>query len=110
MKWQVKSRDGFLETKIAKNRKSLGRNKKRLYSPRRDVCGWRLLGIGEADLARYSLFNMISHKTFKCAAMAKKRRVGKRPGAGRPVSPEGRAVTVAVSIPEGLVHGLKALT
>ena len=39
----------------------------------------------------------------------KKKHGGKRPGAGRPASPEGRAVTVAVSLPEGLVHGLKAL-
>jgi hypothetical protein len=41
--------------------------------------------------------------------MAKKKRGGKRPGAGRPVNPEGRAVTVTVTIPEGLVNGLKAL-
>ena len=39
----------------------------------------------------------------------KKKRGGKRPGAGRPVSPEGRSVSVTVSIPEGLVNGLKAL-
>jgi Ribbon-helix-helix protein, copG family len=39
----------------------------------------------------------------------KKKRGGKRPGAGRPTNPEGRAVTVTVTIPEGLVNGLKAL-
>ena len=39
----------------------------------------------------------------------KKKHGGKRPGAGRPTNPEGRAVTVAVSLPEGLVNGLKAL-
>ena len=39
----------------------------------------------------------------------KKKRGGKRLGAGRPVNPEGRAVSVTVTIPEGLVQGLKAL-
>jgi metal-responsive CopG/Arc/MetJ family transcriptional regulator len=42
--------------------------------------------------------------------MAKKKRGGKRPGAGRPVNPEGRAVTVTVTIPESLVQGLKAMS
>jgi metal-responsive CopG/Arc/MetJ family transcriptional regulator len=41
--------------------------------------------------------------------MAKKKHGGKRPGAGRPASPEGRTITIAASIPEGLVQGLKAL-
>jgi hypothetical protein len=34
---------------------------------------------------------------------------GKRPGAGRPVSPEGRAVTVVASVPESLVDRLDGL-
>ena len=42
--------------------------------------------------------------------MAKtKQHGGKRKGAGRPVSPEGRTMMVAVSIPEGLVADLDAL-
>ena len=36
----------------------------------------------------------------------KKQHGGKRPGAGRPVSPEGRTVTLAVSVPEALVEGV----
>jgi hypothetical protein len=36
----------------------------------------------------------------------KKQHGGKRKGAGRPVNPEGRAVMVAVSIPEGLMTEL----
>jgi Ribbon-helix-helix protein, copG family len=43
--------------------------------------------------------------------MAKKKqpsRGGKRDGAGRPVNPEGRAIAVTVSLPESLVHDLKA--
>ena len=47
---------------------------------------------------------------FAKANMAKKKqRGGKRPGAGRPVNPDGRAVTVTVTIPESLVIDLKAL-
>jgi hypothetical protein len=41
--------------------------------------------------------------------MAKKKRGGKRPGAGRPVNPDGRTISVTVTIPEGLVNDLKAL-
>jgi hypothetical protein len=43
--------------------------------------------------------------------MAKKKAVrgGKRPGAGRPVSEEGRAVTVVVTVPETLVASLDAI-
>jgi len=41
--------------------------------------------------------------------MAKKKHGGKRPGAGRPANPEGRTITISVSVPEGVVHGLKAL-
>jgi hypothetical protein len=40
----------------------------------------------------------------------KKKHGGKRPGSGRPVSPEGRTIAVTVTIPEGLVGGLKALS
>ena len=39
----------------------------------------------------------------------KKQHGGKREGAGRPVSPEGRTIMVAVSVPEGLVADLDAL-
>lgn len=39
----------------------------------------------------------------------KKQHGGKREGSGRPVSPEGRAIMVSVSIPEGLVADLDAL-
>jgi Ribbon-helix-helix protein, copG family len=39
----------------------------------------------------------------------KKKHGGKRPGSGRPVSPEGRTIAVTVTIPEGLVNGLKAM-
>ena len=42
--------------------------------------------------------------------MAKKKHGGKRPGAGRPANPEGRTIAITVSVPEGLVHGLKALS
>jgi len=42
--------------------------------------------------------------------MAKKvQRGGKRAGAGRPMSPEGPAVTVAVSVPQTLVEQLNEL-
>ena len=34
---------------------------------------------------------------------------GKRPGAGRPPGPEGKAVTMAVSVPESLLERLDAL-
>lgn len=42
--------------------------------------------------------------------MAKKRpqRGGAREGAGRPVGPEGRTVTLAATVPESLVADLKA--
>ena len=33
-------------------------------------------------------------------------RGGKREGAGRPINPEGRAVTVVATVPESLVTGL----
>jgi hypothetical protein len=39
----------------------------------------------------------------------KKKHGGKRPGSGRPVNPEGRTIAVTVTIPEGLVNGLKAM-
>jgi metal-responsive CopG/Arc/MetJ family transcriptional regulator len=43
--------------------------------------------------------------------MAKKKAWGgKRPGAGRPASPEGKAVTVVASVPESLVTGLDELS
>lgn len=35
---------------------------------------------------------------------------GKREGAGRPVNPEGRTVTIAVSVPGALVERLDAYT
>lgn len=35
---------------------------------------------------------------------------GKRAGAGRPVNPEGRTVTIAVSVPSALVERLDAYT
>jgi hypothetical protein len=42
--------------------------------------------------------------------MAKKKQVGgKREGAGRPVSPDGPSVVVAVSVPQTLVDGLDKL-
>jgi hypothetical protein len=42
--------------------------------------------------------------------MAKKKAWGgKRAGAGRPASPEGKAITVVASVPESLVTGLDAL-
>ena len=41
--------------------------------------------------------------------MAKKlQHGGKRPGAGRPANPEGRAATIVASVPESLVAGLDA--
>jgi Ribbon-helix-helix protein, copG family len=52
----------------------------------------------------------VIHTNFSKAIMAKKKqRGGKRPGAGRPVNPEGRSVTVTVSVPEALVNGLKSM-
>ena len=39
----------------------------------------------------------------------KKQHGGKREGSGRPTDPEGRAVMVSVSIPEGLVADLDVL-
>jgi|EndMetStandDraft_5_1072996.scaffolds.fasta_scaffold2440999_1 hypothetical protein len=43
--------------------------------------------------------------------MAKKKAAhgGARPGAGRKPSPDGKAVTVAVTVPEGLVERLDGL-
>jgi metal-responsive CopG/Arc/MetJ family transcriptional regulator len=42
--------------------------------------------------------------------MAKKtQHGGARKGAGRPANPEGKAVTVVVSVPESLVTGLDAV-
>jgi hypothetical protein len=42
--------------------------------------------------------------------MAKKaQHGGARKGAGRPVNPEGQAVTVVASVPESLVDGLDSL-
>jgi hypothetical protein len=54
---------------------------------------------------------MISVLLFQGSIMAKKKKHGgKRPGAGRKqANPEGRTITITVSVPEGLVHGLKSL-
>jgi hypothetical protein len=48
---------------------------------------------------------------FHGVEMAKKKasRGGARPGAGRKVSPEGKAVTVVATVPESLVEGLDAV-
>ena len=41
--------------------------------------------------------------------MAKKMHGGKREGAGRPVGPDGPVITIAASVPGGLVERLDAL-
>ena len=74
--------------------------------------GFLLPLTGEIDYIMFiqSAYQEFIHNLFKGNVMAKKKRGGKRQGAGRPVNPEGRAVTVTVTIPEGLVSGLKALS
>jgi len=52
---------------------------------------------------------MIFYNFFKNGKMTKKQHGGKRPGAGRKVGPEGPTMTIAASVPGGLVAQLDEL-